>query len=214
MEHLRRAAVEGFNEVVDGIRQSQAAHNARQEHNVSLVVFGGQGTDIIYDEVSIDSVRRLSVEDYRPYGMTPLYDAVGMALHRTEEHVAKTDDAAVIVTIITDGLENASREYTLDVIRRFIGYLSEKGWVFTFFGANQDARRTAQAMGIRNAQNFAYDEQGISDAFSDSLDNFKREEAQSGRHLDVGERRRRYSTMANDAFDKEEKKQITTNEDN
>ena len=214
MGHLRRAAVEGFNELVDGIRHSQAAHSETQEHNVTLVMFSGQDTDIVYNEVPVGNVHRLSEEDYRPYGMTPLLDAVGMALCRIEEHVSKVDDAAVVVTIITDGLENASREYTFDGIRRFIGYLSEKGWAFTLFGANQDSRRTAQAMGIRNARNFAYDEQGISEVFaftsrvttrfSDRLDHFKHEEARTGMHPGDRERKRRYSLMVNDAFDEKE----------
>ena len=214
MERLHHAAVKGFNEVTDGIRQSQEEHRATQEHHVSLVLFSAQDTVVFYDEVPIDSVRQLRIEDYRPYGMTPLYDAVGMALCRMEEHMAKASDAAVVVTIITDGKENASREYTLDSIRRFIDCLSEKGWAFALFGANQDAQQTAQAMGIRNARNFAYDERGVSDTFaftsrmtirfSNSLDDFRRKESDAGVCCSPEERRQRYSLMANDAFDEEE----------
>lgn len=214
MERLRRSAVDGFNELADRICHLQAEHSTTQEHNVSLVVFSGQGTYIFYDEVPADSVRRLHTEDYRPYGMTPLYDAVGMALSRTDDHVAKEDDAVVIVTIITDGIENASREYTLDSIRRLICHLGEKGWAFTLFGTNQDAQRTAKAMGIRNACNFTYDEQGISEVFaftcrvttriSNNLDCIKHEESCSCLQLNAGERKRKYSLLANDAFIEEQ----------
>ena len=62
---------------------------------------------------------------------------MGIALHTLEKEVG--EDAIALVTVITDGYENASREYTGKMIKDLVSRLDEKGWVFTYIGANQDA---------------------------------------------------------------------------
>lgn len=85
-------------------------------------------------------------------GATALLDAIGRTLHKIEsaqEHTAEEFRAdKVMVVIITDGYENASREYSAEAVRQMIGRLREKGWEFVFLGANIDAVETASHFGI------------------------------------------------------------------
>ena len=63
------------------------------------------------------------------------------------------------MTIITDGMENASTEYNSDSIKALVDRLDQAEWVFTYIGANQDAIYVANSMGIRNALQYDYDEE-------------------------------------------------------
>ena len=65
-----------------------------------------------------------------------------------------------LVTVITDGYENSSREYDAEKIRALVKRLDEKDWVFTYIGANQDAILEARKIGINNAMNYDADEDG------------------------------------------------------
>ena len=214
MESVRQAAIDGFNEVLSGIKHSQQEYAATQEQNVTLVVFSGEQTSIVYDMVAAEATQPLTIHDYRPYGMTPLYDAVGMSLYRLEHRMEKMEDAAAIVTIITDGLENASREFTRERVYRLISDLKEKGWSFTLMGANQDSRRTAGTLGISNSHDFAFSNEGVGEAFgftrrwsagfSSRLHHFKEQEAGSGFNFCMADRRSKYSKMADEAFNEED----------
>ena len=92
--------------------------------------------------------------DYQPCCCTPLYDAMGFTLTKMQKYVQDVKDALVVVTIITDGLENASKEYTGAAVKSLVEQLKEKGWSFTYMGANQDAVEVAFTLSIRNARNF------------------------------------------------------------
>ena len=106
----------------------------------------------------ISQVKEISLKDYQPRGNTPLWDTMGIALRTLEKEVG--EDAIALVTVITDGYENASREYTGKMIKDLVSRLDEKGWVLTYIGANQDAMLEANKLGIRNSLNFDADEEG------------------------------------------------------
>ena len=76
-----------------------------------------------------------------------------------------SDDDSVLVTIITDGEENCSKEYSGKTIATIIDELKKKGWMFTYIGANQDAVRVAMTINISNALNFVQDEEGTKEMF-------------------------------------------------
>ena len=90
--------------------------------------------------------------------MTPLWDVMVNMCTRIEK---ETDmETLVLVTIITDGMENASTEYNRESIKTLVDRLDQAGWVFTYIGANQDAVYEANSMGIRNALQYDSNEEG------------------------------------------------------
>ena len=160
MEHIRRAAVEGFNETLAGIRKVQERYADTQEHYVTLLTFCSCEKKYVFDKVPVAEVHPLTMEDYQPCCCTPLYDAMGFTLTAMRSHVRKLVDAVVVVTIITDGLENSSKEYTGRTVRQLVEELKHEGWTFTYMGANQDSVEVAFNLSIRNARNFDYSHSG------------------------------------------------------
>ena len=160
MSTIREAAVSGLNETIAGIRKAQETYADTQEHFFTLVAFCGCEKRKIYDKVPALEIGPLSIQDYRPCCTTPLYDAMGFTLNDMRHHVEQLDNAMVVVTIITDGLENASREYTGMAVKKLVEDLRGQGWTFTYMGANQDAVEVAFTLSIRNARNFDYDADG------------------------------------------------------
>ncbi|WP_455585989.1 vWA domain-containing protein [Bacteroides sp.] len=151
MEAIKEQAIMGMNETVQTIRSAQNRHED-QEHIVSLVTFNSDAVKTIYDKANASKVEELTDEQYTPNCCTPLYDAMGTALNSLRQSVA--DDDKVLVTIITDGYENASREYDAKAIKALVDTLKQKGWVFTYIGANQDVEKVAATIAITNVLNF------------------------------------------------------------
>ena len=121
----------------------------------------------IHDRLPRAEVPALTEEDYVPGGCTALLDAVGDTVRHIAgiHRYARPEDVPekTVVLITTDGLENASRRYTLQEVKRLIEHEKEKyGWEFLFLGANIDAIETARGIGISadRATNFMADTQG------------------------------------------------------
>ncbi len=157
MSCIKRQAINGFNETVQTIKAAQAKFE-EQDHRISLVVFNSDETTTVYDRISAEEVKELNDNTYIPNCGTPLYDAIGNATAHLRKSV-KIDDK-VLVTIITDGEENSSREYNGKAIKAIIDELKGKGWVFTYIGANQDVEKVASTMGIHNTMAFQSDAHG------------------------------------------------------
>jgi len=215
MERIRQAAIDGFNETLAGIKKAQEKYAETQEHFVSLLTFCSCERNYVYDKTPATEASPLQLDDYQPCCCTPLYDAVGFTLTSMRNHVSALDDAVVVVTIITDGLENASREYTAVAVKELIEKLRQQGWTFTFMGANQDSIETAAKMSIRNARNFEYSDSGIRKgwlketktrmSFFSKLDGFSRSMcAEEGSMSNPDVRKLRFTEMADEAFDEED----------
>ena len=151
MQSIFRQALSGCNETIQLVRAADKRHD-NQRHRFSLVAFNSTETRTILDDVPIAEVRDLTEEDYLPDACTPLYDAMGRAITALERNVEEGD--RVLVTVVTDGLENDSQEYSLDAIRAMTGRLRNKGWTFIYMGANQDADAIAAELNIRNKLTF------------------------------------------------------------
>lgn len=162
MYSIKNLAVTGVNETVQTIKSAQEQYED-QEHLVSLVTFNSKSVKTIWDRQSADSVNEIGDNDYRPDCGTPLYDAMGSALNKLRGYVADNDK--VLVTIITDGYENASVEYSGKAIKALVEELKAKGWVFTYIGANQDVEKVASAISVTNVMNFQSTHAGTSDMF-------------------------------------------------
>ena len=154
MTSIYDQALSGANETIQTIRIAQAsAYDQRQF--LTFVTFDSGDREwvrTIIDTKPIDKVRELTRDDYRPYGCTPLYDAMGQSLLSLERKVSEGDQ--VLVTIITDRMENSSRSYSGAHICEIVKRLRAKGWTFVYIGANQDAVEVAKRMNIDNAMNF------------------------------------------------------------
>lgn len=163
MWSIEKQAIDGVNETVQTIRAAQKKHED-QEHIVTLVSFNSDSIKTIYDNEEADKVKDLTPDQYQPNCGTPLYDAMGNALSKLRKSVADND--AVLVTVITDGEENSSREYDGKAIKALVESLKGKGWLFTYIGANQDAEAVASKISITNTLNFTADIAGTSAMFA------------------------------------------------
>ena len=145
MWSIQKQAMDGVNETIQTIRSAQQkAEN--QEHFASLVVFNSDAIKTVYDCVPAMEIKELTAEDYVPNACTPLYDAIGKGISDLRKHVAESD--MVLVTIVTDGYENSSKEFNRDSIGRLIEDLKQKNWVFTYMGANQDVFKVGKELHI------------------------------------------------------------------
>lgn len=161
MSSIYKETLQSINEVLVGIRKNQEEHGD-QQHNVTIVTFEGNGIKGIKtrrDRVPINDIEDFTEKDYRPGGCTPLYDAMGQTLNRLEGLVEENDK--VMATIITDGFENSSEEYSGKTVKSLVGRLREKGWVFAYIGANQDAIEVARDLNISNALNYDASPEGM-----------------------------------------------------
>lgn len=160
MSGLEAVSVSGVNETINTIKEAYR-NNSEQEQFLTMVTFSFyNGLRIVhhYDYENIKDIKDIQANRFQPSGMTPLWDAIGCMCAKIEEEGRSED--IVLVTIITDGLENASTRYDRTRIRQLINRLDKKGWVFTYIGANQDAASIADSMGIRNAMEYDSDEIG------------------------------------------------------
>ena len=159
MDCIRRTALTGCNETIQSIRSMQRNH-PEQEHYVTLVSFNSDAiTNLILDNVKITEAKELTEKDYVPDSCTPLYDAVGLSVLSLEKKISG-DDSCVLVTIITDGLENASREFNANKVRQLVEERKKRNWTFAFIGANQDEVMEADKIGIHNSMSFEQSEGG------------------------------------------------------
>lgn len=157
MTSIYRQALDGMNETIKSIREKAAEKDAVPQF-INLFTFDSRGLRQHLRHCPANEARLLTSKDYQPCGSTPLYDAIGTTVTALERHITKND--AVLVTIITDGYENSSREYTGNDIKQLIQRLSAKGWLFTYIGANQDVMFEAEKMGINHAMAFSADIDG------------------------------------------------------
>ncbi len=157
MQSIKTEAINSVNETIQTIRLAQKKYED-QEHFVSLVSFNCE-VKTIYDCVPVCEVKELNEDDYCPSYLTALYDAMGLSLGALRPKVADADN--VLVTIVTDGYENASKEYRGDVIKSLVNELKAKGWVFAYIGANHDVESSAAQISITNTLNFTATSAGV-----------------------------------------------------
>jgi uncharacterized protein YegL len=160
MSGLEADTIGGFNSMIEKQKKEDG------EAYVSVVLFDDQ-SDVIYDRVDISRIEPMTDRQYYVRGCTALLDAVGGAIHHIGNihKYAREEDVPekTIFVITTDGMENASRRYTYDKVRRQIERQKEKyHWEFIFLGANIDAAAEAARFGIdaHHAARFENDSEG------------------------------------------------------
>lgn len=156
MLSVKEETILGFNKYRDELEE------ADKKTKFLLTKFNSLHIDI-GEVTSIGKVPALTDDTYIPDHTTPLYDAIGRTIKTAEK---KGEDMNVVITIMTDGLENASREFTRDGIFKLIESKRKDGWQFVFLGANQDAYAAGSAMGISRASTHTYDQAKTAETFT------------------------------------------------
>lgn len=160
MAAIERQAISSMNETIQTIKAAQKKHKDQNQF-ITIISFSGygmEGVKLIRDRVPADEVVEISEKDYMPDSCTPLYDAMGFGIISLDKAISKED--AVLVTIITDGMENTSQLYSSNAIAELVAAQRKKGWTFAYIGANQDSVEVANSMNINNAMNFFATEEG------------------------------------------------------
>ena len=152
------------------------------ECRITTVLFDNN-YELLHDRLDIRAVGPMTEKEYFVGGSTALLDAIGRTVSKignVQKHTAEGYRAGkVLFVIITDGEENASREYSLEKVRAQIERQKEKyAWEFIFLGANIDAAETAGRFGIAadRAQEFHADSQGVAlnfDVLSEAVTSFR-----------------------------------------
>lgn len=162
MQMIREQAVSGLNETFQTIRLAQENH-PEQQHYISFVTFNSDRIKKVMDRLAVDTNKELKWNDFWPNSCTPLFDAMGLSLSELKTHVREND--VVLVTIITDGMENSSKEYSGNNIKDMVNDLKKKGWVFAYIGTNQDVDAIADNLGIRSRMHYNYSPEGAASMF-------------------------------------------------
>ena len=165
MSGLEKDTIGGFNAFIE--RQCQL----EGETLLTTVLFDDQ-YEVLWNGVDAKKTR-LTDEEYYVRGMTALLDAVGKTILDVGYRLSKTDEkyrpGKVIFVITTDGMENASQEFTYEKVKELIRHQQEKySWEFIFMGANIDAVQEAESIGIckENAFDFDATHDGVEDMYS------------------------------------------------
>lgn len=164
MEAIKAATLTGFNEVVQTI-QGASQLFPEQLHNVTLVTFNGLGITTRIDNQPAEQLTLLTNELFKPNASTPLYDAMGRSLLRQEWLTEKETNYSVLVSILTDGEENASKEFTGAQMQAMIDRLKRHNWSFTYMGANHAVQKMALSLSIEQSITFQTNEQDMKHLF-------------------------------------------------
>ena len=160
MSGLENDTIGGFNAMLEKQKREPG------EAVVTTVLFDDK-YELLHDRINLRGIAAMTDRDYFVRGSTALLDAVGKTINKIGNVLNRTDESEraehVMVVITTDGLENASQEFSVDKVRQMIEHQKTKyGWEFIFLGANIDAVATAEQFGISKdrAANYHADSQG------------------------------------------------------
>ena len=146
MSGLESDTIGGFNSMIRKQKQAEG------EALISTVLFDNV-SEVLHDRVNVKDIQPMTEHDYTVRGTTALLDAIGGAIHHigNVHKYARQEDVPehTMFVITTDGMENASRCYTYDKVKRMVEKEKQKyGWEFLFLGANIDAIQVAARFGI------------------------------------------------------------------
>lgn len=148
MDSIKSSIIKGFNKLVKSIKDIEKEIKD-QEHFITLVSFNGSGIKLLHFIDSVKSLNSINHKKYNPDDNTPLYDAIGYSVNKLKMYLEGKSDFNVIVSVFTDGEENASTEFNTIVIKKIIEDLigSDK-WIFTYLGTGHDVLQSANEISI------------------------------------------------------------------
>lgn len=154
MGHLTDDTIGGFNSMIEQQKKEDG------EAYVTTVLFDSE-YEMLHDHVNIQDMKPITNKEYYARGCTALLDAVGKTINSIGARLNATPEderpEKVIFVITTDGMENASREFTKSQVKEMVEHQQTKySWVFMFLGANMDAVSEAGGLGIQSAYSKTY----------------------------------------------------------
>ena len=155
MSGLEKDTIGGYNSMIEKQK------NEEGEVIISTVLFDNE-TEILHDRVPLDKVSPITEKEYYVRGSTALLDAVGGAIHHigNVHKYAREEDVPekTLFIITTDGMENSSRRYSYDKVKKMVERQKERyHWEFIFMGANMDAVSVANNFGVDRLHAVTYE---------------------------------------------------------
>lgn len=164
MESIKNTIIQGFNELVQTI-QGIEKQFPEQEHFISFITFNTLGQKLVHFIDPASKLKSIDDKSYKPSSLTPLYDAMGFGINKLKQVLENRTNYNVLVTILTDGEENASKEYSGNDIKKLVEELKLNRWTFTYIGTDHDVEKVAFSLSINNTLVFAKTDADIRDMF-------------------------------------------------
>lgn len=196
MSSTRQQTLDGLNEQIQAINKLEAKY-PDHKYFINILKFDNDFEYLVTD-TPVSKVKEFTFEDYNPNGSTALRDAIGKSVTTLEARIqskVSSGEAKALVIILTDGEENASREYSAENIKSLITRLdATQMWTFTFIGANQDSVTTANSYGIHasNVANYSASMKGTKTAFAAVSAGLSNRASGYSSHLSGGELNRAF----------------------
>lgn len=146
-------AINGFNTFLDEQKK------LKDDATLTVALFDDR-YDLLYDNVDIKKVEKITKDTWSPRGMTALFDAIGKTITTVRANHTKLGSekpSKVLVCIVTDGLENASQEYTKSGVAKLIKECENEDWNFVYLAANQNAFSVGTGFGISGGNTYTFD---------------------------------------------------------
>jgi len=203
MEPIKTTIIQGFNELVQTI-QGIEKQFPEQEHFISFISFNGLGQKLLHFIDPASKLKQIDDKTYKPDATTPLFDAMGFSINKLKQSLQGQTDYNVLVTILTDGEENASKEFSGKDIKKLVEELKQNRWTFTYIGTDHDVEKIAASLSINNTMIFEKNDIDIKKMFM---------KEQSAR-TKYSEKIRLDEDTSSNYFDEKEDKKINTTTDN
>ena len=164
MNSIKSTIIQGFNELVQTIHGIEKQF-PEQEHFVSFVTFNSLGQRLLHFMEPAGRLKQIDDKSYNPDASTPLYDAMGFGINKLKLALDGQSDYNVLVTILTDGEENASIEFSGNDIKKLVEELKQNNWTFTYIGTDHDVEKIAFSLSITNTMVFEKNDDDIKSMF-------------------------------------------------
>ena len=164
MSSIKPSIIEGFNEIVQTVKGVEKQY-PDQAHFITFVTFNGLGQKTLLYRQPVGELELLDENKYNPDASTPLLDAMGFGFIKLKKDLEKVPNYNVLVTILTDGEENASKEFSGIAIKKMIEELSMQNWTFTYIGTDHDVESFALSVSITNTMKYEKNPEDIKNMF-------------------------------------------------
>ena len=164
MWSIKNTIIQGFNEIVQTVK-GIALQYPEQEHLITFVTFNGLKIKTLHYCEPVEKLNEIDEKKYQPDASTPLYDAMGFSFAKLRKELEGKTEYNVLVTILTDGEENSSKEFSGAAIKQLVEELSQNNWTFTYIGADHDVEKFAISISITNAMQFNKNEADMKEMF-------------------------------------------------
>jgi len=153
MSSIIEDAIGGFNEFLKNQKKLD------DETNMTVALFDNR-YDVLYNNVPLKEVKKLTRREWSPRGSTALYDAIGITINSLANEISSMKKnekpTKVLVAIVTDGYENSSKEYSANDIKKLIKQKEKEDWQFVYLAADQDAFNVGTSLGFSGGNTFSY----------------------------------------------------------